>query len=121
MKALVCDDMETERGSLQRILTKMGIATESASDGSEAVAKAAAHPPAVVFLDVVMPKMDGFAACRALKSNDKTKDIPVVMVTTKGTPADKYWAQQQGAFAYLTKPATEADIASALRDVGLTW
>ncbi|MFZ9887762.1 MAG: response regulator transcription factor, partial [Myxococcota bacterium] len=70
MRALICDDMQTERSNLQKILTGMGFVTESAADGSEAVEKAAANPPAVVFLDIVMPKMDGFATCRALKANE---------------------------------------------------
>lgn len=120
VRALICDDMQTERSNLQKILTGMGFVTESAMDGAEAVEKAAANPPTVVFLDIVMPKMDGFATCRALKANDKTKNVPVVMISTKGTPADKFWSQQQGAVAHLQKPATEADVQAALRQIGLT-
>jgi twitching motility two-component system response regulator PilH len=119
MNVLICDDMETDRANLRKILAEMGHIVEAVGSGDEAVARAAATQPKAIFLDVVMPKMDGFAACRALKNNPATKGIPIVMVTSKGTPADQFWAQQQGAAAHVTKPATSTEIAAALRKAGV--
>lgn len=118
MNILICDDMETDRANLRKILTDLGHSVDVVTNGEEAVARAAATQPKVVFLDVVMPRMDGFATCRALKNNTATKSIPVIMVTSKGTPADQFWAQQQGAGAHVTKPATSPEIVAALRKLG---
>lgn len=119
MNVLICDDMETDRASLRKILSEMGHVVEAVTNGDEAVTRAAASQPKAIFLDVVMPKMDGFATCRALKNNAATKSIPVIMVTSKATPADQFWAQQQGAAAHVMKPASPPEISDALRKAGL--
>ena len=119
MNVLICDDMETDRANIRKILTEMGHVVQDASNGEEVIAAAARIQPKVIFLDVVMPKMDGFAACRALKKQTETKDIPVIMVTSKGTPSDKFWAEKQGAAGHVTKPATAAEVKAALQKIGL--
>lgn len=119
MLVLVCDDMETDRALLKKVLSEMGHMVETANDGEEALRRARASKPAVIFLDVVMPNQDGFATCRKLKADDVTKGIPVVMVTSKVTPSDKFWAQKQGASAHIGKPFTPADVKAAFSAIGL--
>ncbi len=118
MMMLVCDDMETDRQNLRKILTELGHVVEVATNGKEAFDKAKANKPAVVFLDVVMPDQDGFATCRKLKQEPATSAIPVVMVTSKGTQSDRFWAEKQGANGHVAKPYTKDDIATALKSLG---
>ena len=119
MNVLICDDMDTDRANLRKILTELGHMVQEVNNGEDAISTAARVQPKVLFIDVVMPKMDGFAACRSLKQKPETKDIPVIMVTSKGTPSDKFWAEKQGASGHVTKPATLAEIKSALQKIGL--
>lgn len=119
MNVLICDDMETDRANLRAILGRLGHNVDAVTNGAEAVSKANATKPQVIFLDVVMPQMDGFATCRALKAQESTKGIPVVMCTSKGTKADQFWAQQQGAAAFVVKPATDDAVKQALQSIGM--
>src|SRR6186713_748142 len=93
---LVVDDVETDRILMGKAVTAAGHRAEYASDGDEAVIKAKAIMPALVLLDVIMPKQDGFATCRVLKKDAATAGIKVVMVTSKSAESDKFWAQKQG-------------------------
>ena len=69
----------------------------------------------MIFLDVVMPNMDGFATCRALKKDPDTAGIPVVLVTTKGADSDKFWGKKQGADDHIAKPWTKDAIEEVIR------
>ena len=71
--------------------------------------------PSLILLDVVMPQRNGFQACRELKSHAEFGHIPVVMVTSKSTESDKFWARQQGADGYVAKPFTAADLVGEVR------
>ena len=71
--------------------------------------------PSLILLDVVMPQRNGFQACRELKANADFGHIPVVMVTSKATESDKFWARQQGADGYVAKPFTAADLVGEVR------
>ncbi len=71
--------------------------------------------PSLILLDVVMPQRNGFQACRELKANAEFGHIPVVMVTSKSTESDKFWARQQGADGYVAKPFTAADLVGEVR------
>jgi twitching motility two-component system response regulator PilH len=117
-KVLVVDDSPAELQNLKSILTDAGCVVSTASSGSEAVKKAAAEKPNVIFMDVIMPEMDGFAATRELSNNAATKAIPVVFVTSKAQKADKVWAQMQGGKGYVTKPYTADQIVEQLKAVG---
>jgi DNA-binding response OmpR family regulator len=76
----------------------------TARDGEEGVQKALAEKPDLILLDVVMPKMDGFAACREIRKHDALKGVPIVMVTSRGEPANVQTGYESGCNAYLTKP-----------------
>lgn len=113
-KVLIVDDDITMRNMIGEIIKSDGHEVFFAIDGEDGEKKAEVHVPDVIFLDVVMPKKNGFQVCRSLKRNEVTKNIPVCMLTAKDQDSDKFWAQKQGADEYLTKPFKEEDILSAL-------
>jgi twitching motility two-component system response regulator PilH len=109
-KVLVCDDSGTDRAKLERIVAGAGCVVISASGGAEAVQKAKSEKPDLIFLDIIMPDVDGYATCRALQNDPDTKSIPVVFVTSKGQKADRVWAQMQGGRDLVAKPYSDAEI-----------
>lgn len=114
-KVLVCDDSATDLTNIKNIVEAAGCITLTASSGAEAVDKARREKPDLIFLDIIMPGMDGFEACRKLHDDTTTKDIPVIFVTSKHQKADRVWAQMQGASDFISKPYTEAQITSKLK------
>jgi DNA-binding response OmpR family regulator len=114
-KVLIVDDIRSEQQLIANALRPHGYQCLEASDGSQAYAIAKAEKPDVILLDVVMPGQDGFATCRQLKRDPATKDIPVVMVTSKGGESDRFWGQKQGAAEYLTKPFSPDDLLATVR------
>ena len=110
MQILIVDDVQTDRELLSRVVTGSGHSVLNASDGKEAINLAKTFKPGLIFLDVVMPSMDGFATCRALKKDPDTAQIPVVLVTTKGTDSDKFWGKKQGADEHVGKPYTTQQV-----------
>jgi twitching motility two-component system response regulator PilH len=101
---LIVDDSPTEVHAMRTALEKQGYRIESASDGAEAITKAKALKPDLIFMDVVMPGVNGFQATRKLSSDPDTKGIPVIMVTSKDLETDRIWGIRQGAKDYLVKP-----------------
>jgi twitching motility two-component system response regulator PilH len=114
-KVLVCDDSSTDRANLERIVTGAGYVVITASGGAEAVKKAKAEKPDLIFLDIIMPEVDGYATCRALQNDPTTKSIPIVFVTSKGQKADRVWAQMQGGRDLVAKPYSSEEIVNQLR------
>jgi CheY-like chemotaxis protein len=112
---LIADDVQTDRELMAQVVSKAGHHVEHAADGEEAVAKAKALKPALILLDVVMPKLDGFGACRKLKKDAETSGIPIVLVTSKATDTDKFWGQKQGCDDYLVKPFTPDELSRIVR------
>jgi len=107
---LVVDDSMIERTNLSQILSSAGMRVLTAASGVEALEIAGKEHPDLIFLDIMMDEMDGFQTCRKLSKGASTKDIPVVMVSSKTNKADKVWATEQGARGYITKPYTSDDI-----------
>ncbi len=103
-KILICDDSITDLTNIKTIVENAGALTITASNGREALEKAQSERPDLIFLDIIMPEMDGFETCRKLRDHPDTKDIPVVFVTTKNQKADRLWAQMQGAKDLISKP-----------------
>jgi twitching motility two-component system response regulator PilH len=89
----------------------------TASGGKEALDKAKAERPDLIFLDIMMPDIDGFATCRALQNDPQTKSIPVIFVTSKGQRADRVWAQMQGGKDLVAKPFTADQIVEQINKV----
>lgn len=101
---LIVDDSRTERELLGKVVSAAGHTPVFAVSGEEGLTKAKAVKPALVLMDVVMPGMDGFNACRRLKKEAETAAIPVVIITSKGTESDLFWGRKQGADDYVVKP-----------------
>ena len=112
---LIVDDQTTDRELAGKVAREAGHHVEYAADGEEGFTKAKALRPALILLDVVMPKQDGFATCRRLKKDDDTKAIPVVLVTTKGSETDKFWGEKQGCDGFVVKPYAPEDLLKAIR------
>ena len=96
-------------------LTEAGWQVTTASNGQQALEKAKADRPSIVFLDIVMPEVDGYMTSRMLSEDAATKGIPVVFVSTKNTRVDQVWARAQGGKALIGKPYTSDQIVDALK------
>jgi twitching motility two-component system response regulator PilH len=116
-KVLVVDDSPTDLANIQNIVADTGCVVVTASNGQDAITKAKAEKPDLIFLDVVMPELDGFGVCRALAKDDTTKKIPVVFTTSKNQKADRVWAQMQGAKGYITKPYSADDVINQIKEL----
>jgi twitching motility two-component system response regulator PilH len=103
---LIVDDSPTEVHVMQQALEKHGYRTAAAADGAEALAKAKLMKPDLIFMDVVMPGVNGFQATRKLAADPDTRSIPVIMVTSKNQETDRIWGMRQGAVDYLVKPVS---------------
>lgn len=116
-KILIVDDSRTVILMEQMILTRAGYDVVVARDGAEAVEKARAEQPDAILLDVVMPQMDGFAACAALRADEATKDIPVIFVTTKGDATHVETGYVSGGNDYVTKPIDTNELLAKVKNV----
>ena len=103
-KILVVDDEVNITQILEFSIGAEGYEVVTAANGEEAIDKARREQPDLIILDVMMPKIDGFEACRILKANPLTKGIPVVLLTAKGRDIDKRLGQEVGATDYIVKP-----------------
>ncbi|MCX7144728.1 MAG: response regulator [Sulfuritalea sp.] len=101
---LIIDDSPTERHILTQLLLSGGYEVSTADSGDEGVERAKQIKPDLILMDVVMPGTNGFQATRALSKDAATKDIPVIICTTKDQETDKVWGMRQGAQDYVTKP-----------------
>lgn len=105
-KILIVDDSAVERYYLVDMLTKKGFKVIEATDGDDALAKAKAHTPDLVLMDVIMPGQNGFQITRQFSKDEALAHIPVIMCTSKDAETDRVWGMRQGAKGYLTKPIT---------------
>ncbi|KAM3093927.1 PleD family two-component system response regulator [Phormidesmis sp. 146-35] len=112
---LVVDDSAMIRLMLKEYLSESGFEVVEAIDGVEAIAHIQSHRPDLVITDIVMPRMNGYELCRWIKSDPKTKSIPVMMCTTKNEDFDRYWGLKQGADAYISKPYRPIEMMNAVR------
>ncbi|MDJ0661939.1 MAG: response regulator [Crocosphaera sp.] len=101
---LVIEDSLTERQIITQYLKLAGITAAIATSGEEALEKLNGELPDLIVLDVVLPGVSGFEICRAIKAEERTSKIPVVICSTKDTDMDKFWGKRQGADAYIPKP-----------------
>ncbi len=112
-KALVVDDSRLARVALTRLLLRLGVDVETADSGAEALTAVRGETPDVVFLDYMMPDMDGFEAASALSKLPEAQSVPLVMYTSQNTPEDRARAIRCGISGFLVKPVSE----DALREV----
>jgi len=109
-KILIVDDSSTELLNLKEIVASTGTPLVTATSGKQAVEKAKSEKPDLIFMDIVMDEVDGYKACRQLREDEDTKDIPVIFVSSKHQRADKIWAEKQGGRGFVTKPYEKEDI-----------
>lgn len=114
---MVIDDSDFEIKRLDEMLNKSDYVIFTASNGNDGIKAAQEVHPDVILMDVVMPELNGFQATRLLTQDEKTSDIPVILVTTKNQPTDKMWAKRQGARAYLVKPVSMESLEETIRKV----
>jgi twitching motility two-component system response regulator PilH len=114
---MIVDDSPTEVHIMKTALEKHGFQTLSASDGNECLTLAREVRPDLIFMDVVMPGLNGFQATRTLSRDPKTRSIPIVMVTTKDQESDRIWGMRQGAVDYLVKPVDASDLVAKANEV----
>ena len=117
MRVLIVDDSPTEMHILSNMMEKLGHAVITAENGEQGVITAKETKPDLILMDVVMPGINGFQATRQLHKSEETKDIPVIIVSTKDQATDKMWGRRQGAKAYVTKPVEEAELIDAINTV----
>jgi len=114
-KVLVVDDSQAEVRLIQSFLQQGGFHSVGISDPTKIKEAIEEERPSVILLDVVMPQRNGFQACRELKSQDPYSKIPVILVTSRATPSDRYWGEQQGANGYVAKPFTSEELLDAVK------
>ena len=107
---LVVEDSPMELKLVAKALSSQGYRIVTAVDGEEALQKALTEKPSLIVLDVVLPKKNGFQVCRTLKTTPDTKDIKILLLTSKSQDSDRFWGLKQGADGYMTKPFLEADL-----------
>jgi len=103
---LIVDDSPTEVHVMQTALERHGYRTAVAGDGAEGIRMARQMHPDLIFMDIVMPGVNGYQATRTLVNDPDTRAIPIVMVTSKGQETDRIWGLRQGAVDYLIKPVS---------------
>ncbi|MEM8543334.1 MAG: response regulator [Cyanobacteria bacterium P01_H01_bin.119] len=117
LKALVIEDSLTDREILTQYLQQSNVSVVGVSSGEEALPFLQAREFDIIFLDVVLPGQSGFELCRDLKVNQKTRNLPVVICSTKDTKADQLWGSMLGADAYLCKPVNKQQLQEAIQKI----
>ena len=114
LKVLVIDDSKTIRRTAETLLAKEGCEVYTAVDGFDALAKIADHGPQVVFVDILMPRLDGYQTCALIKKNPHFAATPVIMLSSKDGIFDKARGRMAGSDQYLTKPFSQQDLLQAV-------
>ncbi|HLU62348.1 MAG TPA: twitching motility response regulator PilG [Gammaproteobacteria bacterium] len=116
LKVLVIDDSKTIRRTAETLLTKEGCEVVTAVDGFEALAKIADHKPDIIFVDIMMPRLDGYQTCALIKHNASFKQTPVIMLSSKDGLFDRARGRIVGSEQYLTKPFTRDELLGAIQN-----
>jgi twitching motility two-component system response regulator PilG len=114
LKVMVIDDSNTIRRSAEIFLTQAGCKVLLAEDGFDALAKIADHNPEVIFVDIMMPRLDGYQTCALIKKNPRLSSTPVIMLSSKDGLFDRARGHMAGSDEYLTKPFTKDSLLKAV-------
>ncbi len=120
IKVMVIDDSNTIRRSAEIFLAQAGCEVILAEDGFDAMAKIADHQPDLIFVDIMMPRLDGYQTCMLIKKNHRFRDTPVIMLSSKDGLFDRVRGRMVGSDEYLTKPFTKDSLLQAVRKHVLT-
>jgi len=114
LKILVVDDSKTIRRTAETLLSKEGCEVFTAIDGFDALSKIADHQPDLIFVDIMMPRLDGYETCSLIKHNKVFKQTPVIMLSSKDGLFDRARGRIVGSEQYLTKPFTKDELLGAI-------
>ncbi len=117
VKVLVIDDSKTIRRSAENLLSKAGCSVITATDGFDALAKIADSHPEIIFVDIMMPRLDGYQTCALIKNNSEFKTTPVVMLSSKDGLFDKAKGRIVGSDRYITKPFSKEELLGTIRNL----
>lgn len=115
VKVMVIDDSNTIRRSAEIFLNQSGCEIILASDGFDAMSKIVDHQPDIIFIDILMPRLDGYQACMLIKKNPRFQSVPVVMLSSKNGLFDRARGRMVGSDEYLTKPFTKDELLNTVR------
>lgn len=115
VKVMVIDDSNTIRRSAELFLLQAGCEVILAEDGFDALAKIADHQPDVIFVDIMMPRLDGYQTCALIKKNSRFSSTPVIMLSSRDGLFDRARGRLVGSDEYLTKPFTKDTLLTAVR------
>jgi twitching motility two-component system response regulator PilG len=115
LKVMVIDDSNTIRRTAETLLSKAGCEVLTADNGFEALPVISSHRPDILFIDIMMPRLDGYQTCALVKNNPRFSDIPIIMLSSKDGLFDRAKGRVVGAEQYLTKPFTRDDLLGAIR------
>lgn len=107
LRVMIIDDSRTIRRTAETLLTREGCDVVTATDGFEALSKIADHSPQIIFVDIMMPRLDGYQTCSLIKKNARFKATPVIMLSSKDGLFDRARGRMVGSDQYLTKPFTK--------------
>ncbi len=116
VKVMVIDDSKTIRRTAESLLKKVGCEVITATDGFDALAKIADSDPAIIFVDIMMPRLDGYQTCALIKNNSEYQNTPVIMLSSKDGLFDRAKGRIVGSDQYLTKPFSRDELLGAIRD-----
>lgn len=114
LKVMVIDDSKTIRRTAETLLKKSGCEVVTATDGFEALSKILEHRPNIIFVDIMMPRLDGYQTCALIKNNKMFKETPVIMLSSKDGLFDRARGRIVGSEQYLTKPFTKDELLGAI-------
>ena len=116
LKVMVIDDSKTIRRTAENLLKKEGCEVVTAVDGFEALSKIAETKPNIIFVDIMMPRLDGYQTCALIKNNKAFRETPVIMLSSKDSIFDRARGRIVGSTQYLTKPFTKEDLIGAIKE-----
>jgi twitching motility two-component system response regulator PilG len=116
LKVMVIDDSKTIRRTAETLLKKAGCEVITATDGFEALSVIADSRPDIIFVDIMMPRLDGYQTCALIKNNKDFKKTPVIMLSSKDSLFDRARGRVVGSDQYLTKPFTKDELLGAIRE-----
>jgi twitching motility two-component system response regulator PilG len=115
IKVMFVDDSKTLRSTAELLLNKVGCEVITACDGFEALTQIVDHEPDIIFLDIVMPRLDGYQTCALIKGNPDFLQTPVILLSSKAGLFDKARGRSEGADEYMTKPFTRDDLMDVIK------